>query len=249
MTNPQIKSWSYSRLGDFETCAYRAKLKIIDKIPEPERPLKPGQTEHANDRGTRIHDEIEKYIRGRRKDIPVEAAKHFKAEIESLRARFIAKTVSLEGEWGFNREWEIAPYPGAWLRMKCDAVIHMSPKHIVVVDYKTGRKFGNEIKHGEQVQLYALAAAIRYPEVDIIDVELWYLDQDELTHETKPIKKWLYHLKPFNNRGLKMTNATEFKANPSSYACKWCPYKDSICEYAYVEPTATKPVRRKGQPV
>jgi hypothetical protein len=39
-----IKSWSFSRLTDFEKCKFLAKLKNIDKVPEPERPLPAGKT-------------------------------------------------------------------------------------------------------------------------------------------------------------------------------------------------------------
>ena len=234
-----IKSWSFSRLSEFETCAYRAKLKIIDRIPEPERQLKPGQTEHANDRGTRIHDACEVYIRGNG-DLPAEAAKHFKAEFASLKTRFSDGAVSLEGEWGYDRDWEPCEYKKAWCKVKCDAVVHLSPKHIVVIDYKTGRKFGNEIKHGEQVQLYAVAASLRYPEVETIDVELWYLDQDDMTHLTKPVEVWMRSHKLYDRRGNKMTTATEFKPTPSAFACQWCPYKDGICEHAYTDKDAAK---------
>ena len=248
MSTGLIKSWSYSRLADFETCAYRAKLKIIDKIPEPDRPLKPGQTEHANDRGTRIHEAIEAFIRGKG-PFPVEADK-FKPAIESLKTRFAAGAVSLEGEWGFDRDWVPCDYNDrkkVWLRVKLDASVLLTQKHLLVVDYKSGRRDGNEIKHGEQTMLYGLTAAIRHPKVTHIDTELWYIDQKpgfNIADESRPVSRWLYHLKMFNNRGLKMTNATEFKPNPSSYACKWCPYKEGACQFAYVE---GKPVRRKGQ--
>src|SRR5690606_8448838 len=66
----QIKSWSYSRLTGLEQCALRAKLAYIDRIPEPERPLPPGKTEHANDRGTRIHLAAELFVRGEAELIP-----------------------------------------------------------------------------------------------------------------------------------------------------------------------------------
>jgi hypothetical protein len=32
-----IKAGSFSRLDTFETCALRAKLAFVDKIPEPDR--------------------------------------------------------------------------------------------------------------------------------------------------------------------------------------------------------------------
>ena len=59
-----IKAWSFSRLSIFEQCKLRTKLAYIDRIPEPPRPLPPGKTEHANDRGTRIHDAAERFVRG-----------------------------------------------------------------------------------------------------------------------------------------------------------------------------------------
>ncbi len=223
MNKPLIRAWSFSRLSEFEMCAYRTKLKVIDRIPEPERELKKGQTEHANDRGTRIHELCEGFLRDKN-PLPLEAEK-FREDFESLKTRFKAGKVSLEGEWGFDDEWQPCDYKKAWLRVKCDAVAHLSSKHIAVIDYKTGRKHGNEIKHGEQVQLYALCAAIKYPEAETIDVELWYLDQDDLTHESKPANKWLYHLKPFNNRGRKMMNETKWKPNPNVFSCNYCPYR------------------------
>lgn len=242
-----IKSWSFSRLSDFEQCKYRAKLKYVDNIPEPIRELAEGKTEHANDRGTRIHAECEEYVRGTRKEIPKEASS-YEAELKSLRQKFIDGKAELEGEWGFDNQWNVCAYKSkeVWLRVKCDAVIHLSPTHILVVDFKTGRKFGNEIKHGEQVQLYALAAAVKFPNAKTIDVELWYFDQkdgENYTHESKPADKWLYHLKLFTNRGNKLLSATAFEPNPNAFSCKWCPYKEELCEYAHKG--AMLPVRRK----
>ena len=218
----RIKSWSYSRLLDYEACPLMAKFKIVDRIPEPERPLPPGKTEHANDRGTRVHNECELYVRGEGQ-LPQEA-RYFEDEFKSLAAKFKKGTVSLEGEWGFDKEWQPIDWKLAWLRMKLDANIHLSNTHAAVVDYKTGRKFGNEVKHGEQLQMYALAVFLRYPQVEHVTAELWYLDVNDLTSldVTRPIG--LRQLKPFDKRGRKMTEATEFPANPNAHSCRYCPY-------------------------
>ena len=218
----KIRSWSYSRLLDFEACPLMAKLKIIDKIPEPERPLPPGKTEHANDRGTRVHNECELYVRGEG-PLPQEA-RYFEDEFKSLAAKFKKGMVSLEGEWGFDKQWQPVDWKLAWLRTKLDANIHLSNTHAAVVDYKTGRKFGNEVKHGEQLQMYALAVFLRYPQVEHVTAELWYLDVNDLTRldVTRPIG--LRQLKPFDKRGRKMTEATEFPANPNAHSCRYCPY-------------------------
>lgn len=224
MSNFTIQRVSFSRLAEFENCAYATKLKLIDKIPEPERPLPPGKTEHANDRGSRIHDECEKFVRGQG-PLPVEA-KEFAQHFEALKDHFNAGRASLEGEWGFTVDWQPCDYnaPEVWLRVKADAVVWLSKKRAVVIDYKTGRKFGNEIKHAEQTQLYQLAAFLRYPELETIDVELWYTDQDDLTHMKYTRSQGMRFFQNFNQRGIAMTSAEEFPPSPNVFACKWCPY-------------------------
>jgi RecB family exonuclease len=218
----KIKSWSYSRLLDFESCPLKAKLKIIDRIPEPERPLKPGQTEHANDRGTRVHSEIELYVKGTG-EFPQEA-RHFKDEIESLKSHYKAGRVSLEGEWAFNKNWEPVDWLVGWVRLKCDAVVFLTPTHAAVVDYKTGRRFGNEVKHGEQLQMYALSVLLKYPQIEHVTCELWYTDVNDLAvlDVVRPIG--MRFLKPFDRRGTKMTEAVDFPPNANTYSCQYCPY-------------------------
>ena len=218
-----IKSWSYSRLLDFESCALKAKFKIIDKIPEPERPLPPGKTEHANDRGSRIHDESEKFVRNQG-PLPAEGARFFRDEFLALKRHFEAGNASLEGEWGFDKEWSIVDWKEAWVRVKLDAMVRMTPQHAAVIDYKSGKRFGNEIKHGEQLQMYVLSTFLRYPEIEEVTAELWYLDVNELAvfHSTR--ERGLRLLKGFDRRGVRMTTATSFPPNPNKFSCMWCPY-------------------------
>ena len=224
MTNKLIKAWSFSRLSDFEQCKLRAKLKYIDRIPEPERPLPHGKTEHANDRGTRIHDAAERYIRGGVELIP--ELQKFAVELGDLRKKFAHGMVSLEGEWAVDKDWNPVAWSSSdvWARIKLDAFVRLSKTHAVVIDYKTGKKWGNEIKHAEQTQLYQLAAFLKYPELEIIDVELWYTDQDDLTHTKYTRAQGMRFFKNFNDRGNAMTNATDFPPSPNIFACKWCPY-------------------------
>lgn len=224
MSNDHIKAWSYSRLSDFEQCKLRAKLKYVDRIPEPARPLPAGKTEHANDRGTRIHNAAELFIRGGVELIP--ELKSFSVELHELRNKYAHGLVSLEGEWAVNREWEPVAWGSrdAWARIKLDAFVRLSKTHAVVIDYKTGRKFGNEIKHAEQTQLYQLAAFLRYPELEVIDVELWYTDQDELTHMKYTRQQGMRFFKNFDQRGAAMTEAVNFPPSPNIFSCKWCPY-------------------------
>lgn len=220
----QLKAWSYSRIQIFESCKLHAKLKYIDKIPEPPRPLPPGKTEHANDRGTRVHEAAELYVRGGIELLPELGSFHL--EFERLRAFFSDGRVSLEGEWAVDSNWSPCAWgsDSVWGRIKLDALVWLTPTEAVVIDYKTGKRHGNEIKHAEQAQLYQLATFMRYPEIEKITTELWYLDQDELVDMTYTKAQGLKFLKGINERGLALTNCTEFPPNPNIYSCRYCPY-------------------------
>lgn len=240
-----ITSWSHSKLTDFEKCKFLCWLKHDQKIPEPERPLKPGQTEHANDRGSRIHDNCEQYVDGRIDVLTPEADKHFGPQIDLLRVLFKEGLVSLEGEWGMNEDWDVAKWREAWLRLKLDAIVFHSKTHATVIDYKTGRKFGNEVKHAEQLQLYQLVAFLRYPELEHVTAELWYLDQPDgqnLTSLTFTRKQGLRFRDSFDRRGRALTSCTSWPPNPNVHSCKWCqygPWNGGQCQVG-VQPGARK---------
>ena len=220
----RIDAWSYSRLTIFEQCKFRAKLAFLDKIPEPERPLPPGKTEHANDRGTRIHDAAERFVRGGVELLP--ELRTFSEEFHKLRELYAKGRVSLEGEWAIDRNWDSVAWRSsvAWGRIKLDAFVSMSETHAAVIDYKTGKRFGNEVKHTEQGQLYQLAAFMKYPDLQLIDVEFWYTDQNEITHQRYTRDQGLRLFKTWNDRASVMTIADQFPPNPNIFSCKYCPY-------------------------
>ena len=219
-----INAWSFSRLAVFQQCKLRAKLQFVDKIPEPERPLPKGKTEHANVRGSRVHDEAEKYVRGNG-EFPREASK-FRLEFDKLQELFDKGRVSLEGDWGVDADWAPTGWrdENIWGRIKLDALVHMSDTEAVVIDYKTGRRFGNEIKHAEQNQLYQLATFLRYPKIQKVTAELWYLDQDELHSMVFSRAQGLRFFNGINNKATEMTTAVSFPPSPNIFACKYCPY-------------------------
>ena len=219
-----LKNWSYSRLIDYEQCPYRIKLKLIDRIPE--------ERSSAADRGTQIHTYAEEFINGTLKKLPHELSK-FAVEFDRLRNDYKAGHVSLEGEWGFDKDWMPTNYKTAWLRVKGDAVL-VRPDKAVVIDFKTGAKYGNELKHGEQCLLYAISTFIRNPELESITTELWYVDKDELTSTEYTRAQALRYIQPFNKRATKMLNDTQFMPNSNIFSCKWCPFgpaKGNQCEH------------------
>jgi len=222
MTPP--KSWSHSKSVDFEKCKRMFWLKHDQRIPEPERPLPPGKTEHANDRGSRVHDGCENYVRGNIDEMPHEAEKHFGPQIDLLRCLYAAGQVSLEGEWAMDEDWVPTEWKQGWLRLKLDALVHIDKTEAIVIDYKTGKKFGNEVKHGEQLQLYALVSFLRHPELETVHAELWYLDVNEVTAIKFTRAQALRFRDRWHSRGTAITTCTQFPPNPNIFSCKWCGY-------------------------
>lgn len=231
-----ISTWSHSRMTDFEKCNFSAYLKYVLNIPEPERELPKGKTEHANDRGTRIHTGCETFVNATSDELPVEAEKHFAGEMYLLRHLHGLGMVSLEGEWAFDRDWNptvwskrlmTADQKPPWVRMKLDATVFWSPQEATAIDFKSGRKFGNEIKHNEQLTMYQLGLFLRYPDLEYVETELWYFDQDEITKKHFYREQGLRFLKGFDNRGRRITTATEFPTNANKFSCRWCPYLET----------------------
>lgn len=127
MTKLTLPSWSFSSLMVFETCPYRTKLERLDKVPDnTPRP--------AADRGTQIHQEAEDYVTG--KGQLTHNLRHFNDDLAALRAHHATGRVVCEEEWGFDRDWNVAPWRTAWLRLKCDVVCQLTDDHIAVVDHK-----------------------------------------------------------------------------------------------------------------
>jgi hypothetical protein len=203
---------------NYESCPYKAWLKHGEKIPET-------GDRTAADRGTAVHLAAEHYVNGTRKDLAPELEK-FKAELDALRRWHSKGKVSLEGEWGFDRNWQPTEYFGkdVWCRMKCDTVVFPTPDHAIVVDFKTGKRFGNEVKHGEQMQLYQLGTLQRYPKIKTVEVELWYTDLDDLVPNTFTRERGLSYMAAYTTRAAKMTDATQFPPRPNVFSCTRCPY-------------------------
>lgn len=221
-----MNQWSLSRLQRFEECPYRVKLQYIDKVADT-------QPHKSAERGSKIHEEAESFVKGKEPYLP-RSLKHFYPDFQALRLHYEAGHITCEEEWGFDHEWNEAPWDTAWLRMKCDCVLRFSETGLLIIDYKTGQKYGNEVKHQQQLQLYAVAGLIRNPSVEIVVCELWYLDKNELTRfslERSELDKYKAY---FTEAGDRICNETEFAPNPTLHSCRFCPYapnKQGNCEF------------------
>lgn len=242
-SSEQIKAWSMSRLDVFESCPYRAKLAYIDRLPEPPRVPPEGKDEHPLDRGIRVHDAGEAYVTRDVNLIP--ELEYFADDFSSARARFRERPgrCVVEEEWAFTQDWDKTGWRSddAWGRLKLDLGLRSDcGKSMRVIDYKTGKKY--PAKHVQQGQLYALVSFLRYPDLEEVTTEFWYLDQpcktpdkNKLTNKYSRIKALMLK-DSFDLRAKTMTEATVFPPKTSSFTCRWCPYGDNgtkACEYRF----------------
>jgi len=236
-----INKVSFSRLMEFEKCNYAAKLKYIDKIPEPPRQLPAGKSEHANDRGTRVHESAELFVKGGVELVP--ELHQCRERFDELKRLYAEGLVELEGEWAFTEEWAPVDWhaENAWARMKLDALVRTSETSARVIDYKTGRRAGNEVKHTEQGQLYQLGTFMRIPELTHVVVEFWYVDLNEYDVKSYTRAQGMAYFDKYQKRLLAMSECTDFKPNPNVYSCKWCPYRGNACEFGIVSSPVAKP--------
>lgn len=216
-----VPAWSFSVLKKFSECKYRVYIEKVKKIPEP--------SGEAADRGTRIHQEAEDYVKGKLDKLPkdLEAFEKVHGDFAKLKQQFDDGMVSLEGEWAFTINWEKTGWVmgDTWARIKLDAFVTIDERSGKVIDYKTGKRIGNEISHGEQGLLYAIAAFFMYPDMEFIEVEFWYTDQKEKTKKSYTRDQAMAFWPGWHKRGVEMTTETEFDPTPSTHACRFCHYK------------------------
>jgi hypothetical protein len=226
-----MKAWSFSRYDTHSKCPYRAKLQYVDGHTVPSGP-------HA-DRGTMLHENAQGWVRGEHDDLHQDLH-HFAAELARLKSLYAAGTVFIEDEWAWTHSFaQQADWRSddAWVRMKVDFGVHLSPTHLLIVDLKSGKKSGNEIKHTEQGQLYTVGGMLKYPNVEKVDVEFWYADQNDTMDSHYTAQQAATFLPRWIDKGLKVTSGV-YPPRPNLFSCKWCPFRqvedggNGVCEHA-----------------
>lgn len=220
-----IKAWSASTLKNFEECRWRAYLAQVLKLPQEEsEPLK---------RGNRIHENLELFVKGEaelsEEITKISKFRHFESDLEELRHQYGEAKVEVEGNWGFTTDWTTTGWmaPDIWARIKLDAFQWHDDTCGKVIDYKTGRKFGNEVIHSQQGMIYTIGAFMRYEQLEMLDVEFWYIDQGEKSFPQRYTRDQAMRFLPrINDRAVIMTSALEpdFVPSPSLHNCRWCPF-------------------------
>lgn len=197
----------------------------------------------AMDRGTMIHTACEKFVTGQG-DFIKEMAK-FADYFKDLKVTYEAGGVRIEEDWGFTKEWEPTGYwnDNVWCRMKLDNFITTSFNAIdgevitgTATDYKSGKKFGNEVAHNQQGQLYVLGSFLKFPTLEVCNVDFKYLDHGISSKPKRYTRqKAMKFLKSWTDRATALTEAVTFPPKANKINCKWCPFGpqngDGSCEW------------------
>lgn len=234
---PQINAVSFSRLNVFETCGYRALLAYSKKIPEiPHTAPK----ENALERGSRVHDSAYKFVIGEGELIPEMETFAEEFEILAERYRDAPDTIEVEQMWQFDKDWGLIETPEdfddfseadwqrwkqIWMRVKQDAIVLPEPTRVVAIDYKTGRKEGNQVKHNLQLRIALLGAMFKYPQAQTFVGENWYLDANAHVPTEFTRDQLLKMYEELDGRLRAVTTATDFTPKASRSNCRWCPYR------------------------
>lgn len=222
-------SWSFSRYSDYKLCPLKAKLAHLDKIREPKNA--------AMQRGADMHDQVRDYIRGTLKKLPAEL-KPAKVELDRVKKEFKKRLMGaiVEEDWAFTKDWtqtQWNDWANCVVRIKLDAAHFIDEEIMVVTDWKTG-KFRAELNadYIEQLELYALAALLLHPHINVVIPRLFYLDlnisypgakDDEIQFNRADIPRlkrlWAKRTKP-------MLSDKIFAPRPND-KCRWCWYGQS----------------------
>ncbi len=214
-------NWSFSKLLMWETCAYRFKLRYIDKLPEP-----PREPDNPLERGNRVHDRLEKYVKGQGPlDSEAKQIKLFEPALDHMAVLYSEGTATAEDNWFYNYNWDVCSRDEVWLWAKLDFLVLDEPNaHAIIGDYKTGKSGFKTIEHVQQLQLYAGITALRYDWVEEITPELWYLDEGWVRSASYTREDALRFVGQYERRVERLYADRLFKPNPSKPTCRYCPY-------------------------
>lgn len=241
---------SFSRLQFYNNCPKAYNFKYNLKIAELERPVlldnKGNPKPHANVRGSMIHEAMDDYINAKRDDLIPELL-DIKDEVNEARTlkSLNPEQVVTEQKWFFDENWNNIPVPeGQDFPEKYHLVIiidllifNKSFTEAQVIDLKSGKRYRNEIKHAKQTQLYAVAAATKFPNLAKLVTELWYCDLG-LRH-TKPFTRnqALAFKENWDNQMVEMAEDVLFEHKAAPNTCMFCAYGPEVHSNKWVNKT------------
>lgn len=210
---------SFSRLKDYEECAHRVKLLLIDKAPRE-------TSEHA-ERGLLWHKMIELYLRQESDELPEMAYAREKIDL----FRYL-NGLETEKQYAFDEEWRITDWKRAAFRVIADWQFEQDPETIYIGDWKTGKP--KPLPHSDQVMCTAFLSFLRYPHIQKAVTHLAYLDHDRDDIRTYTRAELHPYAERLKSRVRIMLGDSILPARPAKWKCGWCGVRKH-CIYRWEE--------------
>lgn len=216
-------SWSYSKLADYEQCPLKFALKHIVKVSEGDN--------DAFVRGNKVHAIAEKYVTATIPEAMPPELNKFETLFREVRAN--RDQFYTEEQWAYAKDWSVtgwfakAPMKPAWLRCIVDLGANLEGDHVLLIDYKTGKKYAT---NEDQVECFGMSAMFRFPATRTVETRLWYLDSGEEVIRTYDAADKLRLKAKWNAKVEPMLNDKIFAPRKND-KCKWCAYGKN--GYAY----------------
>ena len=215
------RSMSYSAWALYDQCPKSFEEQKIKRSCKRE-------SSAALDRGNAIHKAIEHYIwHGEWEcEVEPELPEYIKEQLDVLAFSFDDKIT--EQTWRFD--WQFMPDEEGPIWVIADYVaLYNNGRNAIVIDHKTGKRWGNEVKHSQQARVLALATFAMFPQVKEVNVQFLYFDDKSMG----PIKKYRRDrdLARIRNDWLKKfsdaCNKEHYHTKPGWW-CKYCPYLECL---------------------
>ena len=207
---------SYSALTTFEQCPFAYAKYYFEGFKDEAGP--------AAARGTRLHAAMEKFLKD---ELPIERLPIDFWRVKPNIVKLKDKKAIAEEVWLINSRWEYQEVEDESTIFKSLTDIHLVEDDVLsIYDLKSGRMYD---EHSDQLQAYALAGMVKYPQVTTVNVSAIYLDQADEGHKRTYTSADFPNLKAL--WGIRINNvltATEYPTKPSPKACQWCKLKKSL---------------------
>jgi hypothetical protein len=219
-----IDAWSFSRYNVYAQCPAKFKYQHIEKrdMGPPSAALKKGRA---------VHTSAERYVSKQRDDIMAELETRLDL-LDAIRD-YPSNMVMVEQKWGLTKNWKSTGWfnkkgrPNVWLRLTLDVGLDYGDGTFEVIDWKTGKKYGD---NEEQMELFAVGVMARYPDVHHVTTRLSYVDlpagPDSETFGEYTRDEYDALRTTWEERVEPMFNDTEFLPRPNRL-CAYCPFSAS----------------------
>lgn len=224
----QFLDWSFTRWSDWAECPQRAAFVHLDKLERKAIEAGKMAKSPALERGARIDELTEKFLKGTIKLLPAEL-KPAAAELKEMKK---AKVKIIQDSWGFDANWNpvsSTDWDNCRLRIKIDFGDKRGT-HLSITDTKTGQ-FRDDMnaKYELQLELYVAGAFAQLPDLKTADARLLYTDHNIVYPDSSEMQTYTRRegelmQKAWDKRVKPMKADKTFKPRPGSY-CQWCPFR------------------------